>query len=476
MTDDRRSESNRLVGWKEISAYLNKGVRTVQRWERELGLPVRRVKTSTTGQSVYAERDAIEEWLQRQSRRELNVEEAAVAGVAPSADVLATSASPVPQAPAVNLHWVGLIAGVVAIAVVLTAWTRPRAIAPNRGSAISLASTAGADFLYAAADSGVIVVDTVTNRVVRTIEIPKDAGYGAFDVLAASADGRRLVIPTGQPPGVVLFDIDTETFGRWYASAGRHVTRARFSPDGTSLFVVERHGHLYMLDARSGDPIADVAVPGESFDGSFDRDGRRFLMPNRDAGTISVVDISSSSVVAAIETPGGAHDLITTSDRSRGFVTNEYDGSVSCVDLDSAQVTTRVPVGTRPIQGAMSSSGATIYVANRDSNSLSILDGWTCKAQTTLQNVVPGARPGAVALAADDSRLYVASLESGTVAVYDTTRTPLALLGLVDMPSTIGGMHAVSPVRLSAQSWPPTIVGFRPVRYNQGAVQAAARR
>jgi hypothetical protein len=37
-----RSESHVLTSWKEVAAYLGKGVRTVQRWERELGLPVRR--------------------------------------------------------------------------------------------------------------------------------------------------------------------------------------------------------------------------------------------------------------------------------------------------------------------------------------------------------------------------------------------------------------------------------------------------
>ncbi len=34
-TDERR-----LNGWKEIAAHFGKGVRTVQRWEKALGLPV----------------------------------------------------------------------------------------------------------------------------------------------------------------------------------------------------------------------------------------------------------------------------------------------------------------------------------------------------------------------------------------------------------------------------------------------------
>ena len=31
-----------LSSWKEIAAYMGKGVRTVQRWEEQFGLPVRR--------------------------------------------------------------------------------------------------------------------------------------------------------------------------------------------------------------------------------------------------------------------------------------------------------------------------------------------------------------------------------------------------------------------------------------------------
>src|SRR5947209_11829521 len=36
------SQTDLLNSWKEIAAYLNRGVRTVQRWEVELSLPVRR--------------------------------------------------------------------------------------------------------------------------------------------------------------------------------------------------------------------------------------------------------------------------------------------------------------------------------------------------------------------------------------------------------------------------------------------------
>ena len=61
------SLDGRLDGWKEIAAYLNRGVRTAQRWERDLGLPVRRLGTGGA-EVVYAFRAELDAWLLRQSR------------------------------------------------------------------------------------------------------------------------------------------------------------------------------------------------------------------------------------------------------------------------------------------------------------------------------------------------------------------------------------------------------------------------
>ena len=36
------THSSVLNSWKEIASYLGRSVRTVQRWEREFGLPVHR--------------------------------------------------------------------------------------------------------------------------------------------------------------------------------------------------------------------------------------------------------------------------------------------------------------------------------------------------------------------------------------------------------------------------------------------------
>jgi phage terminase Nu1 subunit (DNA packaging protein) len=52
-----------LTGWKEIANYMQRGVRTVQRWER-LGLPVRHLNKSGRSPLIAFSKE-IDQWLAR---------------------------------------------------------------------------------------------------------------------------------------------------------------------------------------------------------------------------------------------------------------------------------------------------------------------------------------------------------------------------------------------------------------------------
>ena len=56
-------ESTVLSSWKDIARYLGKGVRTVQRWERHLGLPVRRPIGASQKSAVVLYREDVDAWL-----------------------------------------------------------------------------------------------------------------------------------------------------------------------------------------------------------------------------------------------------------------------------------------------------------------------------------------------------------------------------------------------------------------------------
>jgi hypothetical protein len=54
-----------FTSWKEIAAYLGRGIRTVQRWELQLGLPVHRPNLRVRG-IVRASRKELDLWVANQ--------------------------------------------------------------------------------------------------------------------------------------------------------------------------------------------------------------------------------------------------------------------------------------------------------------------------------------------------------------------------------------------------------------------------
>ncbi len=63
MRDDMTSHDPVVfTSWKEIASYLGKGVRTVQRWEAQFGLPVQRPNAHAKG-IVRATREELDQWI-----------------------------------------------------------------------------------------------------------------------------------------------------------------------------------------------------------------------------------------------------------------------------------------------------------------------------------------------------------------------------------------------------------------------------
>jgi hypothetical protein len=109
-------DPDRLTGWKEIGAYLDKGVRTVQRWEKEYRLPVNRLGRPG-GEIIWASRRELDAWLKAQgpAARAADAERGVVAssdnnGASPKPalppDLAATPPpKPAPEAPAPARRW-----------------------------------------------------------------------------------------------------------------------------------------------------------------------------------------------------------------------------------------------------------------------------------------------------------------------------------------------------------------------------------
>ena len=64
-TNNEFPPSRVLRSWKEVAEYMSRGVRTVQRWEKQLGLPVHRI--ANRGE-VFAFTAEIDGWMQNFAR------------------------------------------------------------------------------------------------------------------------------------------------------------------------------------------------------------------------------------------------------------------------------------------------------------------------------------------------------------------------------------------------------------------------
>jgi TolB-like protein len=95
---DTESSSRRLNSWKEIADFLDRDVRSVQRWEHERGLPIHRIPGQKGG-AVFAYEAELEDWLR--SGKAAEASNAAVAGNA-EADGGVTSSQEMAEANSVK--------------------------------------------------------------------------------------------------------------------------------------------------------------------------------------------------------------------------------------------------------------------------------------------------------------------------------------------------------------------------------------
>ena len=62
-----------LTSWKEIAQYMGKGVRTVQRWEQDFGLPVRRPYGSNK-KAILARPQDLDMWIAMRCKSRASME------------------------------------------------------------------------------------------------------------------------------------------------------------------------------------------------------------------------------------------------------------------------------------------------------------------------------------------------------------------------------------------------------------------
>lgn len=324
---DLPDPSDRLDSWKEIAAFLGRTVRTVQRWEKTAGLPVRRGGPGRG--TVVASRADISEWWQHRQHTLTAEEDAALDA--------ASDDEPVPPPPsrladagtsrrrARLLIAVSAVAAAAIAAILIPADRDPLSptLTPRLGRLLAASTSEGQSLttipvggtpsdleiarddsvLYTAmADvSAVAVVQTSPFRLSRTIPTV-ERGW----VLELSPDGRRLYVGGTSEVGVI--DLSRDSTDR--IPVGGAVHDLLISPNGRTLWVALAQGGLNAIDTASG-RIAVWPVVGCPVALELDSTGRRLIVVYQCGGpggrnghdAVEILDIETGQSLLARSGP-----------------------------------------------------------------------------------------------------------------------------------------------------------------------------
>jgi YVTN family beta-propeller protein len=208
--------------------------------------------------------------------------------------------------------------------------------------------------------------------------------------LVFSDDGRSLYASGGNDNWIVRFSIankrlvptDTFRLGKPWPEriwvAGIQVDEAR----QLLYAVTAENNSLYIYDMKGQKTIKRLSLGGEGYTCLLSPDRDELYVSCWGANRVGVLDTRTQAFRAFIPVGDNPNDMCLTRDGSSLFVANSNDNSVSVLDLASHQVVEVLnaalypdsPSGSTSNGVALGNDDRTLYVANADNNCLAVFD------------------------------------------------------------------------------------------------------
>lgn len=330
----------------------------------------------------------------------------------------------------------------------------------------------GKDNLAVATSSHVYRLDWRENKVIEESALQGTAGVRGLQV-----DGSRLLVPVtrrvaGKSRAVVQVSaLENGSLKTIVEDAGEMIGGGLQIAGRRALLPLTFNNQLAIIDLDSASPPRKVATGIAPFAVAVNR-----------AGTIAYVAnwgglIPQSGDLTAPTGPAPTADRVLID--KRGVASS---GTLTRIDLATGSATHQIAVGLHPTALAWDEGKSLLYVANTNSDSITIVDtnkqsaAGNIRVQPFARSTAPGIAPTSLVLSPDGARLYVACGGINAVAVIATGRN--ALLGLIPTawyPSSLAlsadGKRLAIGSLLGAGSGSRDDRSKRFVHANRGAVQ-----
>ncbi|MBF6210330.1 hypothetical protein IU433_00845 [Nocardia puris] len=292
-----------------------------------------------------------------------------------------------------------------------------RAFALTAAALALLAPTAAADegnpraYVPVAGDGSVVVVDTVSDRIVGRVE-----GVGPHTAsVAAARDGRHVYVQAFNPPflgadDVAVVDTATgEVSARVPISGTDGFTAPLADPVRDLVYVVTAYPAIDVIDTTTHTLVRSMPLPGLPLAAEIAPDGSRLYAVFADS-TAAVFDPETGFQLGErIQIDGSAPSGAAVSpDGGTLYVMNAIGDNVSVIDTASWSRVGAImlPSGSAPVSGAFSPGGDRLLVATPGADAVQIID----VAAGAVTGSVPVDAPVSVGFTADGAKMYVGSL------------------------------------------------------------------
>ena len=278
----------------------------------------------------------------------------------------------------------------------------------------------GAHFFVANPGSDTIsVINTATNTVVATI-IGGDHG----NEVAFNRDGTWAYVVNANDDTVTVYDtVDYHLVTT--IAVGDNPWGMTRNPDGSRLYVTNYlSDQVSVIDTGSNQVVHTIEDVPDPLYVAFRPDGKYGYVTNFDSDTVSVIDTLEYTIEDTVAVGHQPVGLAVSRDGTHVYIANFGSANVSVIETDGNTVATTINVGGGPADVVVGLDG-TVYVANGDSDTVSVIDATNTVASTTFV----GDAPEDMALSPDGTHLYVSNFWADTVSVISIvpgTPTPVA--------------------------------------------------
>lgn len=293
-----------------------------------------------------------------------------------------------------------------------------------------------------------------SGQIVRAAGQSVQVGSRPVD-LALSPDGTKVFVKN-------MTDMQVMDAGTWriqqivhYPKSGASMHGIAVSPDGAHVYVTGANADLYDYawtnGALSYSRTITLPAASDACGLAISADGTRAYLCLSTRNTLGVVDLRAGMLAWEINVGIAPWDVVLSPDQGTAYVSDwggrrpvagdstgisagtqvvvddrgiGASGMVSVVDLDQNLELVEVPTGLHPSDLEMSQDGSTLYVANANSDTVTVIDTQAQAVKETIlvrpDPTLPfGSEADGLALSRDGKSLFVASAGNNAIAVVE---------------------------------------------------------